>query len=364
MNDFLVKKLDALVKEQAELEKQLSDPAVIAKRDDFARISRSHNEISAVVEMYNLYQQKEKNLQESKLMLEDTDPEIVAMAEMDIEVLTAELPVMENKIQIAVLPKDPNDEKNIVVEIRAGAGGNEASLFAGDLFRMYTKYAEFQGWKVELVDVHPGELGGYKEVIFNLEGQRVYSRMKYEQGVHRVQRVPVTEASGRIHTSTASVAVLPEAEEVDIQIDPKDLRVDVCAASGPGGQGVNTTNSAVQILHIPTGMIVRCQDERSQIKNKATAMKVLRSRLFELKRQEAEKELTEARRSQIGSADRSEKIRTYNFKENRLTDHRINMSWYKLELILEGNLGEVIDALTDNDTQSLLKQMGLENNNQ
>ncbi len=361
MNDFLVKKLNALVDEKAELEKQLSDPLVIAKREEFARISRSHNEITEIVNLYSLYKQLERHLEESKLMLTDSDPDIVSMAQIENESLTRQLDEMETKIQVAILPKDPNDEKNIVVEIRAGAGGNEAALFAGDLFRMYSKYAELQNWKIEMVDDHPAEVGGYKEIIFNLQGKRVYSRMKYEQGVHRVQRVPATEASGRIHTSTASVAVLPEAEEVDLHIDPKDLRVDICASGGPGGQGVNTTNSAVQILHIPTGMIVRCQDERSQIKNKANAMKVLRSRLFELKRQEAEKELTEARRSQIGSADRSEKIRTYNFKENRLTDHRVNMSWYKLDLILEGDLAEIFDALTDNDTQSLLKQMGVEN---
>lgn len=361
MNPLLVKRLDALNTEKEELEKQLSDPSLVSKRDEFARVSRKHREISDLVRMYDNYQDLSSQLDDAKLMLEDADPEMASLAQAEIEPLTQKVEKLEHEIQVALLPKDPLDEKNIIVEIRGGTGGQEASLFAGDLFRMYSKYAEIQGWKMEIVDSHPSDMGGYKEIIFNLEGTRVYSRLKYEQGVHRVQRVPLTEASGRIHTSTASVAVLPEAEEVDIDINPNDIRVDICCSSGPGGQCVNTTYSAVQLLHIPTGIIVRCQDERSQIKNKAKAMKVLRSRLLEQKRMEAEKEYTEARRAQIGSGDRSEKIRTYNFKENRITDHRINVSWYQLETILEGNLDEVIDALVSYDTESLLKQMGMSN---
>lgn len=358
MEGLLINKLETLVKQQAQLEQQLSDPAIVGKREEMARISRSHRELSIILSRYREYQNLEKQLAETRLMTSDKDQEIAEMAKLEAESIAAKLAPLEDEIKISLLPKDPNDEKNIIVEIRGGAGGNEASLFAGDLYRMYAKLAELKNWKLELVDSHPGELGGFKEIIFSLVGTRVYSRLKYEQGVHRVQRVPETEANGRIHTSTASVAVLPEAEEVDIEINPNDLRVDICRSGGPGGQGVNTTDSAVQILHIPTGMIVRCQDERSQIKNKAKAMKVLRSRLLEQKIEQAEKEHADARRSQIGTADRSEKIRTYNFRENRLTDHRINVSWYKLDVILEGNLDEVIDSLVAHDNKTLLEQVG------
>lgn len=358
MEGLLINKLETLVKQQAQLEQQLSDPAIVSKRDEMARISKSHRELSGILSRYREYQNLEKQLADTRLMTSDKDSEIAEMAKLEAESISVKLIPLEEEIKISLLPKDPNDEKNIIVEIRAGTGGNEASLFAGDLYRMYAKLAELQNWKSELMDSHPGEMGGFKEIIFSLVGTRVYSRLKYEQGVHRVQRVPETEANGRIHTSTASVAVLPEAEEVDLEINPNDLRVDICRSGGPGGQGVNTTDSAVQILYIPTGMIVRCQDERSQIKNKAKAMKVLRSRLLEQKIEKAEREHSEARRAQIGSADRSEKIRTYNFRENRLTDHRINVSWYKLDTILEGNLDEVIDSLVAHDNKTLLEQVG------
>jgi len=266
-------------------------------------------------------------------------------------------PKLEEQLKILLLPKDPNDEKNVIVEIRAGTGGEEAALFAGDLFRMYNRYAEKQGWKVEIIDSNPTELGGFKEVIFEIYGNGAYSRLKYESGVHRVQRVPTTEAGGRIHTSAATVAVLPEAQEVDIEINPNDLRIDIFRASGHGGQGVNTTDSAVRITHIPTGMVVTCQDERSQLKNKDKAMKVLRARLMEKAQEEQNQKIAQNRRSQVGSGDRSERIRTYNFPQGRITDHRIGLTIHQLTNVLEGELDEIIDALISEDQAKKLAQV-------
>lgn len=359
MEGLLINKLESIVQQQVILEKKLSDPAILSKRDELATISRKHRELSIIISKYREYQDLSRQSVDTKSMISDNDSGIAEMAKSELIEITQKLNILENELKLAILPKDPNDEKNIIVEIRAGAGGNEASLFAGVLFRMYAQYAEEKNWKLELVDNHPAELGGFKEIIFSLEGNRVYSRLKYEQGVHRVQRVPVTEGSGRIHTSTASVAILPEAEEVDIEINPNDLRIDICRSGGPGGQGVNTTDSAVQIFHIPTGLMVRCQDERSQLKNKNKALKVLRARLLEQKQADAIKEITESRRAQIGTADRSEKIRTYNYRENRLTDHRINVSWYKLDMILDGDLNEIIDTMIAHDNKYLLAQAGL-----
>jgi peptide chain release factor 1 len=275
----------------------------------------------------------------------------------DIESLEEKRKKLEEELKILLLPKDPNDEKNVIVEIRAGTGGEEAALFAGDLFRMYNRYAEKRGWKAEIIDSNPTELGGFKEVVFEINGNGAYSRLKYESGVHRVQRVPTTEAGGRIHTSAATVAVLPEAQEIDIDINPNDLRIDIFRASGHGGQGVNTTDSAVRITHIPTGMVVTCQDERSQLKNKEKAMKVLRARLMEKAQMEQNQKIAQDRRSQVGSGDRSERIRTYNFPQGRITDHRIGLTIHQLTSVLEGELDEIIDALIAEDQAKKLAQL-------
>ena len=354
MDTNLITKLESIVKQKTELESQLSDPAIANNRQDLTRIGKALSELNPIAGKYQIYQFINKEKEDILLLLNDADKAIAELAKSELPLLEDKLVQLERELREALLSKDPNDEKNIIVEIRAGTGGDEAALFAGDLFRMYGKYAEKMAWQVELVDVRQSDLGGYKEIIFSVEGKRVYSQLKFEQGVHRVQRIPITEGSGRIHTSTVTVAVLPEAEEIELAIKPEELKIDICCSSGPGGQGVNTTYSAVQITHIPTGITVRCQDERSQIKNKAKAMKVLRARLLAKMQEEQQQQITETRRSQIGTAERSEKIRTYNFPQNRVTDHRIGVSWHKLDTILSGELDEVIQALSSYETQSQL----------
>jgi len=354
MNSLPIEKLDALEKRCDELEKRLSDPKVIGS-PQFQFLTRDHKTLSEVVSKYREYKRLLIVIAETETVLQEGDRELAQLAKDELEGLKGEEEAMVEVLQQLLVPRDPNDDKNTLVEIRGGTGGEEAALFAADLFRMYTKYVERQRWAWEAMNTSPTELGGFKEVVFLVTGKGAYRRLKHESGVHRVQRVPTTEASGRIHTSAATVAVLPEAEEVDLVIDPKELRIDTFCSSGPGGQSVNTTYSAVRITHIPTGMVVSCQDERSQLKNKVRALKVLRSRLLEQKREEQERETAAKRKSQVKSGDRSEKIRTYNFPQNRVTDHRVDLSLHKLDRVLEGDLDELIEALLLEEQQRKLK---------
>lgn len=321
----------------------VADPAVQADPTEYRTHTKALSELQPLVDKFREYKAVEKELAQSNELLQSGDAEMQELAAQEVADLQTRREALLQEIKVLLIPKDPNDEKNVIVEIRAGTGGDEAGLFAGDLFRMYAKFAERQGWKIDVMSMSESGAGGIKEVVMLIEGKQVYSRLKYESGVHRVQRVPATEASGRIHTSTATVAVLPEAEEVDIHVDQKDIRVDTFCSSGPGGQSVNTTYSAVRITHLPTGLVVSQQDEKSQIKNRAKAMKVLRTRLYELEMQKQQEALAKDRRSQVGTGDRSEKIRTYNFRENRITDHRINFTTYQLTDVLNGNLDELID---------------------
>ena len=346
-------KLESLSRRFKEVEQLLCDPKTLSEPQALTTLNRERAQLLPVVESFSKWTYLTKQIADDKEAL--TDPELGPLAEAELPELNAQLEALEREIQIQLLPRDPNDERNTILEIRAGTGGEEAALFAGDLFRMYTRYAETRGWRVEIMTTSDASTGGIKEVIALVTGQRVFSSLKYEGGVHRVQRVPATEAQGRIHTSTATVAVLPEAEEVDVAIDEKDLKVDIAASGGPGGQGVNTTNSAVQITHIPTGMIVKCQDERSQLKNRAKAMKVLRSRLLDIELQKQADSIRDERRGMVGGGDRSEKIRTYNFPQNRLTDHRIGLTLYKLDRVMEGDLGEMLDAVVAHHQAALLQ---------
>jgi peptide chain release factor 1 len=336
-------KLKSLVRRHAEVEQLLCDPAVLSDLKRLNALNRERTQLVPIVELMQRYDSVLGRIAEDREALDD--PELGPLARQEIAELTVEQGAIEKELAVLLLPRDPNDEKNIIVEIRAGTGGEEAALFAADLFRMYTRYAERRGWRVELLSRSEASAGGIKEAIALVSGSRVFSSLKHEGGVHRVQRVPATEAQGRIHTSTATVAVLPEAEEVDLEIDERELKIDIAASGGPGGQGVNTTNSAVQITHLPTGIIVKCQDERSQLKNKAKALKILRSRLLDIEREKQAEQQRDERRGMVKAGDRSEKIRTYNFPQNRLTDHRIGLTLYELDRVIEGDLDQLIDAL-------------------
>jgi peptide chain release factor 1 len=328
-----------------DVEKHLSDPKIVQDRDAYQKYVREHAELNKVVTAYRRHKQTLQNLAESQELLKDTDPEIKDLARDEIATLTRQKEKIEDELKTLLVPKDPNDKKNVILEIRAGTGGEEAALFASDLFRMYSRYAENRNWKLEVVTHHPTGVGGLKEVIAMIQGKGVYSVFKYESGTHRVQRVPTTETQGRIHTSAVTVAVLPEAEEVDIAIDPSEIKVDVYRSTGPGGQSVNTTDSAVRITHLPTGLVVTCQDEKSQLKNKLKAMKVLRARLLDQLVMEQNEKRSEERKSQVGTGDRSGRIRTYNFPQGRVTDHRIGLTLYQLENILQGDIDVLIDNL-------------------
>jgi peptide chain release factor 1 len=353
----LFEKLDQLEQRFEELTRQLSSPEVAADSARLQKLARQHAELTEMVHKYREWKQIEQGLREAKqLLAEADDAEMKEMAREEQRQLEARKEAVEKVLKILLLPKDPNDEKNVILEIRAGTGGEEAALFAGELFRMYSRYAESQGWKVQVLSSNPTSLGGMKEVTASISGQKVYSKMKYEMGVHRVQRVPATEQQGRIHTSAATVAVLPEAEEIDIKIEPKDIRVDTFCSSGPGGQSVNTTYSAVRITHLPTNLVVSIQDEKSQIKNREIAMRVLRTRLYEMEQQKQHEAIAAERRGAIKSGDRSEKIRTYNFPQNRVTDHRIGFTLHQLDQVMDGRIALLVDALVTHFEAERLKQ--------
>lgn len=351
-----IEKLEAVARRFRELEHLLCSPEVLSDHGKLTKLNKERTELAPVIAAYETYKLKVKERDDAIAL--STDPDFQDMAQDDIVRLNDEIPSLEKALELLLLPRDPNDEKNTIIEIRSGEGGEEAALFAADIFRMICRYAEGKRWKVEILSVSEASAGGYKEVIALVAGQDVYSHLRYEGGVHRVQRVPATEAQGRIHTSTATVAVLPEADDVDVQIDDKDLDISIAASGGPGGQGVNTTNSAVQIRHIPTGIIVKCQDERSQLKNKAKAMKVLKSRLLDIEIKRQEDAVSAERRTMVGSAERSQKIRTYNYPQNRVTDHRIGLTMHKLDRVMDGDLDELIAALRTHRQAELLKQGG------
>ncbi len=353
----MIDKLKDIEKRYEALNEMLSDPAVISSPKELQRVSKEHSDLRPVVSKIREYTKALDDLAGAEDVLKSGDSDLKELAREEIDILRPVISALAEELKIMLLPKDKRDERNVIIEIRAGTGGDEAALFAADLFRMYSKYAERNGWKVEVLSSSPTGIGGMKEVIATISGKGVYSRLKYESGVHRVQRVPTTETSGRIHTSAATVAVLPEAEDVDLHIEEKDLRIDTFCASGPGGQGVNTTYSAVRIVHIPTGLIVQCQDERSQIKNKAKALKVLRSRLYDMEIERQNQEIAESRKSQVGSGDRSERIRTYNYPQTRISDHRIGLTLHKLPQFMEGELDEVIDSLTTHFQAEKLKAL-------
>jgi len=353
----MFERLNQIEARYEELTQALASPAVIADSAKYQKTAKAHSEVAEIVEKYREYKDLQKGIEESRAMAaEESDAELRAYAQEELTRLQERLAATEAALKLLLVPKDPNDEKNVVLEIRAGTGGDEATLFAAEMFRMYTRYAESQRWKVEVLSTSESGVGGLKEVIAIIEGQRVYSRMKYESGVHRVQRVPQTEQQGRVHTSAVTVAVLPEAEDVDVKIEAKDIRIDTFCSSGPGGQSVNTTYSAVRITHLPTNTVVSCQDEKSQIKNREKGMRVLRSRLYEMEMEKQQQALAKERKAMVGSGDRSEKIRTYNFPQNRVTDHRIGLTLHQLGDVMDGKLGAVIDALVTHFQAEKLKQ--------
>ncbi len=354
-----MERLEEIENTYNDLEKQLSQPEVYGDRQRYAELARAHAELSEIVMYLRGYRQAMEEAREARGMLrEERDPEMQEFLRESLEAAEARSQELEGSIRVLLIPPDPRDEKDVIMEVRAGAGGEEAGLFAADLYRMYSRYADRRGWKAETLSSSPSELGGFKEIIFSVKGRGAYSRLKYESGVHRVQRIPVTESGGRIHTSTATVAVLPEAEEVEVNIDPADLRIDVFRSTGPGGQSVNTTDSAVRVTHIPTGVVVSCQDEKSQIQNREKALRILRARLLRSEQERQQKEQAEERRSQVGTGDRSERIRTYNFPQGRLSDHRIGLTVYHLEEVLEGDLEEIIDALAAADRAEKIAELG------
>ncbi|OPY09862.1 MAG: Peptide chain release factor 1 [Syntrophaceae bacterium PtaB.Bin095] len=343
----MFKRLNEIVARYEELESLLSDASVLGRQTLYQKYAREHAELQDLVETFREYQKTNLRIEEGQALLRENDEELKTIVKEEMPELRERIESLADRLKILLLPKDPNDDRNVFLEIRAGTGGDEAGLFVGDLIRMYARYAEMRRWKVEIISSTPaGGMGGFKEIIALVTGQGAYSQLKYESGVHRVQRIPVTESQGRIHTSAVTVAILPEAEEVEVNIDPGELRIDVYHSSGHGGQSVNTTDSAVRITHLPTGLVVTCQDEKSQLKNKAKAMKVLKARLLDIMVEKQNREISESRRSQVGSGDRSERIRTYNYPQSRITDHRINLTLYNLESFLDGNIQGVIDALT------------------
>ena len=351
----MLDKLAEVEKRYVELEGLMSDPQLLGQQKEYSKIAKERAELEEIVSCFREWRKVEHDIQDNRQLLEEHDEAIRELAKEELALLREQKERLDKRLRILILPKDPNDHKNVIVEIRAGTGGEEAALFAAELFRMYSRYAESRGWRVEMMSSNPTGLGGLKEIIISIEGQGAYSRLKFEGGVHRVQRVPVTESSGRIHTSAVTVAVMPEADEVEVAIDPKELRVDVFRSSGPGGQSVNTTDSAVRITHIPTGLVVSCQDEKSQHKNRAKGLKILRARLLEKKQEEQRSEIAATRKSMVGSGDRSERIRTYNFPQGRVTDHRINLTLYKLERVMEGEMDELVEGLITHYQAEALK---------
>ena len=350
-------KLDVLEEKFEAISEKINDPDVIADQENWRKLMKEHSDLTPIIEKYREYKKLKQTILDDKQMLESgDDKELEELVKTELAESEEKIELVSQELKILLLPKDPNDDKNVIMEIRGGTGGDEAALFAADLMRMYSMYAETQNWKIDILNSSPTDIGGYKEVCFSIEGHGAYSKFKFESGVHRVQRVPATESGGRIHTSAVTVAVLPEVEEVEVDINPNDLRIDVFRAGGPGGQCVNTTDSAVRITHLPTGIVVSCQDEKSQFKNKDKAMKILRSRIYEVMEEQRHKEIADERKSQVGSGDRSERIRTYNFPQGRVTDHRINLTLYKLEQVLNGSLDELIDALITADQAAKLAQ--------
>ncbi|NQU42516.1 peptide chain release factor 1 [bacterium] len=340
------------------VERSLADPAVLSDQEKYREVTRRHSQLERIVRKWREFRKTRDAAVDAEALLDDLDPEMAEMARQEYDHAVEQLPALERDLTLLLLPSDPIDEKDIVMEIRAGTGGEEAALFAGDLFRMYSRYAEREGWTIELLSSNETELGGFKEIVFGVSGERVYSRLKFESGTHRVQRVPETEAQGRIHTSAITVAVMPEADEVDVEIRNEEIRIDVFRSSGPGGQSVNTTDSAVRVTHLPTGLVVSCQDEKSQHKNRAKALRVLRSRLYDLELQRRQDEESATRRAQVGTGDRSGRIRTYNFPQNRVTDHRIGLTLYKLEQVMDGAIGDLIEGLVQEEQSRKLAALG------